>query len=190
MEHGLDDANLGLPRPLVKIADSDPRWSTAYQRLLPSLRQTLGKHAVAIEHVGSTSVPGLAAKPILDIAVGLGPEPDIAALTAALESQGYLYRGKGEGSIGLLFVWESAPEHRLVHIHAIPYGGEQWRDYVDFREVLRAEPTLREEYASLKRALAERYRDDRHAYRNAKAEFISGVRARHTVIRPDQRAGG
>lgn len=184
VEQELAGANFGLAKEVVRVVDSDPGWGMAGQRLLPGLREALGELAVAVEHVGSTSVPGLAAKPVLDIAVGLPPVPDTAALIRVLESRGYSYRGEGDGSIGLVFVWEDTPGHRQVHIHAIPHGGAEWRDYVDFRDLLRAQPELRDRYAQLKRRLARRFSDDRNAYTDAKAGFVAGLRAWHSVTRP------
>lgn len=175
MDWESDGARLGLPRWRVRVADSDPAWAKVYARLEPELWQALGSRAVGIEHVGSTSVPGLPAKPILDVAIGLGPDADRDAVIQALCSIGFTYRGDGGNSVGHLLVWEDAPEHRLVHLHVIPHGGHEWRHYVVVRDRLRADPTARDAYASLKRELAERFSDDRPSYTKGKAEFITGL---------------
>jgi GrpB protein len=79
MNGRLGDTALGLAYGRVRLVDSDPRWPGAFRRLAAELRATLGELAVAVEHIGSTAVPGLAAKPILDVAIGLAPGADPAA---------------------------------------------------------------------------------------------------------------
>jgi GrpB-like predicted nucleotidyltransferase (UPF0157 family) len=167
---------LGLDYGKVQLCDSDPHWPDSFEWLAEGLRTALGVLAVAVEHVGSTSVPGLAAKPILDVAVGLAPQVGTEDVVSALETAGYIFRGdKGEHG-GLLFVLENRPAHRVAHVHVVAHGDAQWCRWLSFRDLLRADPTIRAEYDKLKRELADRHRDDRQAYTAAKTAFIAGLR--------------
>lgn len=171
-----DDTGLGLARGTVRLVDGDPGWPGAFERLAARLRPALGPLAAAIEHVGSTAVPGLAAKPILDIAVGLVPDADPGQLVARLAPLGWIFRGDNADS-GLLFVLEDRPAHRVAHLHMVGYRDPRWHRYLRFRDRLRTDPAARAAYAELKLGLAERFADDRRAYTAAKDAFITGLLA-------------
>lgn len=128
-----------------------------------------------LEHIGSTSIPFLAAKPIIDVGILLHDEARFDDLVVALASIDLIYRGDKGTVGGRLFIRESAPEFRTHHIHAYFPGAPEWDRYLIFRDRLRANATLREEYDSLKRKLAEQFRDDRFAYTDAKSEFVNRV---------------
>jgi len=134
---------------------------------------------IAVEHVGSTAVPGLPAKPILDIAVGLRPGVDRDTVVEALQSLGFLYRGAVEEDEGLnlMFGWEDTPRHRVVNLHVVTHGGRRWRDWVVFRDRLRADGRARDAYAALKADLARRFPNDRTAYIAGKDEFVARILA-------------
>lgn len=145
----------------------------AFDRLARRLESALGELAIAVEHVGSTAVPGLAAKPILDVAVGLAPGTCTENVMVALEPLGLIHRGDKGDSGGVLFVMEDKPEHRLAHIHVVGYGDGQWRRYLRVRDRLRADPDARAAYAALKQDLAERFPDDRASYTAGKDSFLA-----------------
>jgi GrpB-like predicted nucleotidyltransferase (UPF0157 family) len=166
------DTTLGLAYGQVRLVPSDPGWAGAFQRLAVQLRATLGELAVAVEHVGSTAVPGLAAKPILDVVIGLAPGTDPDRVIAALGSLGYQFRGDKGGEGGLLLVLEDRPAHRVAHLHLVAHGDAQWRRYLALRDRLRADPAARAAYAQLKGRLAAQFSGDRRAYTAAKAAFI------------------
>lgn len=147
----MDATTLGVRRGAVSLSAADPTWAEAYEHVLPLLRGALAGIAVAIEHVGSTAVPGLPAKPILDIAVGLSPGRDPAEVHDPLLALGFLYRGSGEG--------------------------RTWRDYLALRDALRADPEVRDAYAALKQELAERFPTDRAAYIAGKDAFVARILA-------------
>jgi GrpB-like predicted nucleotidyltransferase (UPF0157 family) len=170
------DTILGLAYGTVRLVDSDPEWPGAFQRLAAELSLALGPHAAAIEHVGSTAVPGLAAKPILDVAVGLSMDADPARVVAILERLGWIFRGD-KGDAGLLLVLEDRPPNRVAHLHVVAFGDARWHRYLAFRDRLRADPAARTAYAELKRDLAERFAGDRTAYTAAKHTFIAGLLA-------------
>ncbi|QXJ24238.1 GrpB family protein [Actinomadura graeca] len=164
---------MGLGYGKVRICDSDPRWPQAFEQLAAELQAALGTTAVAIEHIGSTAVPGLAAKPILDIAVALIPRTETKEVIAALEPLGYIYRGDKRDQGGLLFVLEDRPLRRIAHIHAVDHDDAQWRRWLFFRDLLRTDPATCAGYDRLKRELAHRHAHNRQAYTTAKTSFVT-----------------
>lgn len=134
------------------------------------------EHAIDVQHVGSTSVRGLRAKPILDVAIGVQPNVAVPAeLVDALVTVGFIDRGVGAGSVGRLLVWELEPGVRAVHLHIVGYGTEEWSNYVVFRDALRADADLLAEYERIKDDLAERFPGDRAAYTDGKTRFVEQI---------------
>jgi GrpB-like predicted nucleotidyltransferase (UPF0157 family) len=130
-----------------------------------------------VEHIGSTAVLGLVAKPILDLSVALAAEADTESVFRKLEQAGYTYRGDAGDEGGLVFVLDARPLHRIAHVHAIRHGDAQWRRYLDVRDRLRSDPRARAAYADLKRDLATKFPHNRAAYTAAKTEFIQRLSA-------------
>jgi GrpB-like predicted nucleotidyltransferase (UPF0157 family) len=167
-----DPALPGLPHGIVQLADWNPRWAELYAVEASRLRNALGSLALGIEHYGSTSVPGLVAKPILDILVGAPETTDPAPYVAALAPLDYVYAVHAGVPDHLVFGRGVARTH-LVHV--VRHGGDAWTRALAFRDALRADSVLRDRYASLKRELVQRYRDDRSRYTAAKGAFIERV---------------
>ena len=130
---------------------------------------------MAVKHVGGTSVPGLAAKPIIDIVAGLPTTQSIEVLKDRLCGAGYIYRGEADDGVGHLFVLEPEPDIRTVHIHAVQHGSTYWSEYVCFRDLLRRDAELRDSYDQLKRKNAAAFPDDRKGYTAAKHTFVREV---------------
>jgi GrpB-like predicted nucleotidyltransferase (UPF0157 family) len=165
------DTSGGRP---VRIQDYDPAWPGAYWREASIVRTALTGLAVAIEHIGSTSVPGLAAKPVIDILVGIRAFAQADAAIARLCDRGYLY--VREAQLGLpahASVKRGSPTTHRVHL--VEHEGVLWNRYFAFREALRADAALAEEYEHLKRELAATYRADRAGYTAGKTAFILRV---------------
>lgn len=156
----------------VTVADYDPRWPVLFQEERARIAEALGELALAIEHVGSTAVPGLAAKPVIDIMIGVRELAAGERCVAALEDLGYEYRGDG-GIPDRHYFRRGAP--RTHHIHLVAFGGDFWDRHIRFRDLLRERPDVAEQYAALKRQLAAQYRTDRLAYTEAKTPFIEGA---------------
>jgi 8-oxo-dGTP diphosphatase len=164
---------LGLAYGTVNVVEHRPEWTEAGARLVRSVADALGPLADAVEHVGSTAVPGLPAKPILDIGVRLAPQADIAAVVDALTTAGFVYRGD-KGEFGRhLFVAETRSEFRVAHLHVIPHGDPQFDRYLVVREALRSDPEARDRYAAVKRDLAVRNATDSWAYTLGKDAFFT-----------------
>ena len=161
---------LGLKRHTVKVVDHDPAWAMLGAEACAAVRNACGELLVDVQHVGSTAVPGLPAKPVLDIAAAVATLDSLPQIVRRLTRIGYLYRGDRIG--GQFFVAESSPDVRTTHVHVVEHGGAQWRDYLRFRDLLRNNHALRNRYADLKRLLASGSRDDSHAYTASKADFV------------------
>jgi GrpB-like predicted nucleotidyltransferase (UPF0157 family) len=164
-----------MATPVVMV-NYDPRWPEMYERARQGIVTAGGDEVVAVEHVGSTAVPGLSAKPIIDIMAGVRRLADVERFRPALETAGYVYRPEMEQFIpDRRFFTKSAGGVSVQHLHVAEYGGEFWLRHLLFRDYLRAHPQIRDAYDRLKRQLAARFRDDRAAYTDAKTEFIQGV---------------
>ena len=160
---------LGLESGTVRVVSYDARWPALYLEEEARIRRALSGLPLVLEHVGSTSVTGLAAKPIIDIIAGRDAAIPASAFVPALESVGYEHRGEN-GLPGREFFRRGQP--RSYHIHLVNIDSALWRHHIAFRDRLRANPTLAAEYASLKIALAERFPRDREAYMDGKDGFI------------------
>lgn len=171
---GLDGLGLGLEYSVVRLGPVDPRWVVAGAQLADGLNATLGELAVAVEHIGSTAVPEVLAKPILDFAVGVTAGADVARITKILLQSGWLYRGDAGDDGGLVFVFEVAPRVRVAHLHVVEHDGLQWQRYLALRDLLRANPTSRARYEAAKVELASRFVGDdaRSLYTSGKGSVI------------------
>lgn len=165
--------SLGLASGTVRLVMHDPAWATLFVAEAERLRAALGPELpLALEHMGSTAVPGLVAKPILDLLggypAGAAVEPYIQALVRA----GYVHRGE-QGIAGREFFRRGEP--RAYHLHLTARSGAFWREHLAFRDALRSRPAVREAYAALKLELARRHPRDREAYIEGKGAFVRRV---------------
>ena len=170
-----EETTIGLKRGTVRVVAHRAKWRQLFERERRALRERIGHLVVDIQHVGSTAVPGLDAKPIIDIAVAVPYAGAIPQLRQPLCELGYIDRGDAGADGGYIFVKESAPEVRTHHLHVVAIDDPQWRDYLQFRDKLRADETLRTRYTEFKKALQERFAEDRKGYTSAKKGFIDGV---------------
>jgi GrpB-like predicted nucleotidyltransferase (UPF0157 family) len=169
---------IGSPTRLdgpVVLVDPDPGWPAAFAREAERIRGALGEKALAVEHVGSTSIPGLSAKPIIDIALVVPDSSDEPAYVPALEATGYVLRIRSPQ-------WE---EHRMlkgsepeVNLHVFSPGSAEVDRMLRFRDRLRADAADRERYAAEKRALAAREWEYMQDYADAKTGVVEEILAR------------
>jgi GrpB-like predicted nucleotidyltransferase (UPF0157 family) len=167
-----DPALPGLAHGVVELAEWTPRWGELFVAEADRLRSALGDLAVAIEHYGSTSIPGLPAKPILDILVGGPDASDPAPYIVTLAHLGYDFAAHAGVPDHLVFGRGSARTH-LVHV--VRYGGSAWQQGLAFRDALRQDVALRDAYGALKLNLARQHGDDRSRYTAAKSAFVERV---------------
>lgn len=179
LEMIFQDSGLGLERGRVELASSTMAWAVAFHRLAALMVPRLPESMVAVEHVGSTAVSGLIAKPILDIAIGVRDAASANAVTKAMEGIGFLYRGDFEGELSRTFGLELEPRIRLVNAHLVEYGGGPWSKYIEFRDRLRLSPTACADYAETKARLAEQHNQDgaasRANYVDGKSEVVARI---------------
>lgn len=163
------------PRPVwVSLSDYDPAWVSRFETRAAELRGQLGERARLIEHIGSTSVPGLAAKPTVDIVVGIDGPDDEDAYLSDLEAVGYDVRVRESQHRCL----RTGEPDEPINLHCYPPGHAEVRKYLLFRDRLRAEPAERRRYESAKRALADREWADMNYYAEAKTPVIDAILAR------------
>ena len=165
--------------PIV-IADYDPRWAAMYAEESARIKNAIGEWLSGIEHVGSTSVPGLAAKPVVDIMPGLRSLGDSSHIVTPLQKLGYQYIPDYEDELPERRYFVRPPgrgyrHKRLFHIHAVETTTAFWRRHLAFRNYLLAHPETADEYAALKRCLAAKYGSDRVGYTDAKTKFITRI---------------
>jgi GrpB-like predicted nucleotidyltransferase (UPF0157 family) len=165
----------------VELVDHDPSWANLYEQEAAKLSAIFDGAAVGIEHVGSTSVPDLSAKPVVDILIGVRELELSDEQIAALERLGYEYLGE-YGLPGRLFFRK---EPRTHHIHVVEHGGEHWERQLLFRDALRSDAEERRRYDEFKRQLAAEGHP-REVYTELKTPFIRAVEARARERRPAQ----
>jgi GrpB-like predicted nucleotidyltransferase (UPF0157 family) len=154
----------------ILIREYDPTWPDQFDEIAARTRTALGDLVVRIEHIGSTAVPGLAAKPVVDLDVVVSPQ-DVFEAILRLTNLGYVH----EGNLGIAEreAFRPPPGDRRHHLYLVPETSAALQRHVAFRDALRADPTLRAKYAALKRTLAAQHRDNRDAYSEAKSGFIT-----------------
>ena len=166
------------PVPEIIIADYDPEWPAFYEHMRAHLAAALGDMVEQIEHVGSTSVPGLAAKPIVDVMVGLHPGTDLDGCVAPLQDLGLEYVPRYEADMPYRRFFHARPPEfpYSYNIHVIHVGHEFWENHLLFRDYLRADPEAAKAYEAHKRKLAPQFTNT-NLYSDAKTEFILGMQA-------------
>ncbi|MGW0515784.1 GrpB family protein [Crossiella sp. NPDC003009] len=179
MSKPLDDAALAavLLRPLqpaqVTLAEYDPDWPRRYARRAGELREALGDRLLSVDHIGSTSVPGLAAKPVVDIMVSVADPEDEAAYLAELTALGYRLSAREPGHRCLRGFDPEEP----VNLHVYAPGHVELARCLAFRDRLRASAADRERYEAVKRELARREWRDMNYYAEAKRPVIFEILA-------------
>lgn len=174
-------SSLGLESKVVRLVAYDSRWPELFLSEAARLTRAVaaaGLEPLRFEHVGSTSVPGLAAKPVLDVAAGRIATVSSTDYVPVMEEAGYIHRGEA-GLPGRDFFRRG--QLRTHHVHLVEIGGENWRRYLIFRDALRADNQARRAYESLKQALAARYPRDREAYLEGKSAFVEELIGRSTA---------
>lgn len=168
----MNEQRIGLAKNEVRLVEHQPEWSTMFIRERERIAAALDGGFVDIQHVGSTAIPGIAAKPIIDIAVAVDDIRKVGECVAPLESLGYIYRGE----LGLpdrhFFI---LGEPRIVNLHLTQLHFREWRRQIAFRDYLRANAAAAAGYDALKKQLAERFPLERERYTEEKSAFILNI---------------
>jgi GrpB-like predicted nucleotidyltransferase (UPF0157 family) len=164
-----------LNRPII-IAEYDPRWLDLYEAERKHLAEILQNRFADIQHIGSTSVPGLAAKPVIDIAIGLRSLDDAGGCIPILEKEGYLYEPELERDMpDRRFLWRVNDKKQRYHLHLAEMQNPVLANPILFRDYLRRHPQTAQRYARLKTELAAKYVTDIGAYVDGKTDFIEEI---------------
>lgn len=163
-----------MPDAPIELVAYDPAWPASFDRECQRISDALARWLVGPpEHIGSTAVPGLAAKPVIDI---MAPVVSLAAARPAIAAAAQLgYAFAPYQAERMHWFCKPSPSVRTHHLHLVPAGSATWQAQIAFRDVLRADAGLRAEYQALKLQLARLHRHDRDAYTAAKAPFIDRV---------------
>ncbi len=162
-------------RKQLRLVDHDPVWLTRYATEAIRIADAVGTRARSIEHVGSTAVPNLLAKPVIDIAVAVDDEGAADACIPQLETIGYPYRGTHGDDPQRRYYVRDAGDVRLAQLHLYILPASAWHAMLSFRDALLANPALVELYAAEKRRVAAAVGWDKAAYSVAKGVFIERV---------------
>ena len=165
---------LGLENDRVNLVAHQTVWRELFLEERKRLHEALGEAALDIQHIGSTAVSGLCAKPILDIGVAVGDFDEAFGLIAQVEALGYSYRGE-KGVTRRHYFVQGSPERRTHHVHMLEHSSQEWRNLIFFRDYLRAHPEAVAHYQTLKTQLAKRFFKNREAYTQGKHAFIQNI---------------
>lgn len=167
---------MASPKPCIVIADYDPAWPLMFASIRAQLLQAVGPLAVRIEHVGSTAVPGLAAKPVIDIDLVIATRCALPEVIERLATLGYQH----EGDLGIAGrdAFRASQACHAHHLYVCTVDALPLIEHLAFRDALRADPHLAAAYGVLKRRLAAQHREDRAAYTTAKSGFVVEVLSR------------
>ena len=169
-----------------ELSDYDPAWPRMFQEEAPRIAEALGEEVVEIEHVGSTSVPGLRAKPIIDILVAVETFSSLEVYKRKLAPIGYTHHPHINDAERLFF-WKGVP--RTHHLHIVEYATWEHQRHIIFRDYLRAHPEIARLYTQVKEQLAQTFHHNRPAYTRGKTAFISAImdRAMAEIVDPSLR---
>ncbi|MBA2780409.1 GrpB family protein [Billgrantia kenyensis] len=162
----------------VRLAEYDPAWPARFDAERSRLLERFSAELIEVQHIGSTAIPGMPAKPIIDVMAGVASMAMADALFEPILDHGYVTSREFNAVLtDRRWFMRHANGHRTHHLHVVVHDGELWRQRLVFRDALRADPAQAERYALLKAELAARHPDDREAYTQAKADFITWVLA-------------
>lgn len=160
----------------VHLAAYSDTWPDLFAAERDRLTDMFPARLLAVEHFGSTAIPGMPAKPIVDILAGVESMEVADSLLEAILACGYTTSREFNATLpDRRWFMRSAAGRRTHHLHVVVLGGKEWTERLRFRDILRSDEGLAQQYAKLKSALASRHRSDREAYTDAKSEFVRSV---------------
>lgn len=165
---------MGVKRGTVELEDYNPEWKESYEKERDLLKKVLKDKIVGIEHVGSTAVPGLKSKPIIDICVAIKNLEDAVEFEEILKPYDYHFRGH-QGVMDRYFYAKGPEENRTHYVHFETLESDSYQNHILFRDYLIKHPEYIEKYKKLKEELAEKYPEERSKYTAGKSEFIQSV---------------
>ena len=161
-----------MKRGTVYLEPHQKEWEIAAEETIRTLKGILGDIAADIQHIGSTSIRTIKAKPIIDIAVAVNDFEAVLQKRAELEKADVIFRFDERPEQLLFVMGDFEKDTRSHHIHVVLYGSDEWNNYINFRDYLNSNTEAAREYEAVKLSLAEQYPDDRIAYTDGKQEVI------------------
>ena len=157
----------------VKLHPYDPAWPSMFLAERQRLLSLVPGVFIQVEHIGSTAVPGMLSKPVIDLLAGVDSMASANSIAARICASGYTTsREFNEALVDRMWFMRWAEGHRTHHLHIVIQDGNFWHEHLAFRDAVRSSPSLAARYAELKQQLAAMHATDREAYTNAKEEFI------------------
>jgi GrpB-like predicted nucleotidyltransferase (UPF0157 family)/RimJ/RimL family protein N-acetyltransferase len=176
---------MATPMRKVELTSHDPEWAAAYQTEVEQLTAVFQSELVAIHHIGSTAVPGIKAKPIIDIMIEVRDIERVDSYNEAMQQLGYIAKGE-HGIDGRRYFRKGSDFHHTHHIHTYQTGHPEVARHLNFRDYLIAHPQVAQAYSRLKEELARKYVTEPPRYTNSKTKFIRAVEKKAVVWRSQQ----
>lgn len=167
--------SIGLKRGTVAVESHRMEWDVAAQEVINKLKEILKNDVVDLQHIGSTSIKNICAKPIIDIVVGVKSFDRIMVHNEELMVSGIVYRRQDHQGQHLYICSDTENDIQTHFIHVVIYGEKQWNDYLNMRDYLNAHEDKAKEYSDLKERLAKTFPKDRQAYTNGKSSLIENI---------------
>jgi GrpB-like predicted nucleotidyltransferase (UPF0157 family) len=165
---------IGLKRGVVELKPHNPKWRELYEEEEVLVSKAVSAFLIEIQHIGSTAIPGIMAKPIIDIALAIDSLENVEKIIKPLEEIGYTYRGEAGIPHRHLFV-KGSEDFRTHHMHVMHRSHYEWKKHIVFRDYLRKHPKEAKEYSNLKLKLEKEFKEDRESYTESKSEFIESI---------------
>jgi GrpB-like predicted nucleotidyltransferase (UPF0157 family) len=166
---------IGQHKRDLTIVPYQSGWKELFEQEANRLRNVLGKKALRIEHIGSTSIPNMAAKPIIDIMVAIDSLTQATELIPIIEALDYIYKPHDTVPERMFFAKENQPEFRTHHLNLTEPGSGFWKNQIAFRNYLRTHDQIAAEYITLKKHIAQEYARTKQLDPEAKSEFVARV---------------
>ena len=167
-----NDDILGVQYGTVRLREYTDEWSNYFESEKGRIIKVIGDKVLVVDHIGSTAIPGMLAKPIIDVLIGMETVDYVSSCIKSLEGIGYTYKGE-YGLPGRHFFLRGDPIK--YHLHIMKRDSDLWRNNIIFRDFLRNNQDAAQRYSEIKRELAERFKYDRDSYTSSKAPFIESI---------------
>ena len=164
--------SLGLKRGTVQLEPHDKQWDEVAIQTIKILKSILGNDAIDIQHIGSTAIPAIKTKPIIDIAVGVTDFKKIMSYNEQLQKEGIFYCGSDVEDQILYVMGDMEKDIRTHHIHIVKWNGTEWKNYIHFRDYLNDNENMVLQYQRVKDELESKYADNRGLYTKGKKDII------------------
>jgi len=175
-----------MKRGTVFLEPHQTEWEIAAKEAIRTIKSILGDIAADIQHIGSTSIKAIKAKPIIDIAVAVNDFEAVLQKRAELEKVDVIFRFDERPEQLLFVMGDFEKDTRSHHIHVVLYGSDEWNNYINFRDYLNSNTEAAREYEAVKLSLAEQYSDDRIAYTDGKKDVIDRLLSEARVWKSNQ----